>query len=77
MSDSRGDSGSDGSSVATLAMSSLLIGLAVVTVAFRFYIRIFTKAGLKWDDWLTFIAMIITLVTAGLLVWGMFKIPRS
>ena len=66
-------SSGDGSSTTTLAASGLLIGLAVITVAFRFYVRRSTKAGLKWDDWLTLAAVIITLVTAGLLVWGMFE----
>lgn len=56
---------------ATLAVSGLVIVLAVISVALRVYTRIFTKAGLKYDDWLILAAVVTTLITAALLLWGM------
>jgi hypothetical protein len=55
---------------ATLGVSGVVIGFAVVSVALRFYTRIFTKAGLKADDWFIMAAVIATLTTAALLLWG-------
>ncbi|SPQ21895.1 dfda39f6-a5c8-46ae-bf19-02b514ffa04e [Thermothielavioides terrestris] len=60
----------DGSGDATLGVSGLVIALAVISVALRFYTRIFTRLGLGWDDWLIFAAVIFTLATAVLLLWG-------
>ncbi|KAI0470515.1 hypothetical protein GGR56DRAFT_660659 [Xylariaceae sp. FL0804] len=54
----------------TTGVSGLVIALAVISVALRFYTRFFTKQGLKTDDWLILAAMIATLVTAVLLLWG-------
>ncbi|KAF2444506.1 hypothetical protein P171DRAFT_389310 [Karstenula rhodostoma CBS 690.94] len=53
-----------GDSNATLAVSGLVIALAVVSVGLRFYTRIFTKSGLKADDWSIFSAVLFTLATA-------------
>lgn len=64
--------GSDDSQTATLAVSGLVFGLAIVTVALRFYTRKFTEAGLKYDNWFILASVILTLVTAVLLLWGMF-----
>ncbi|KAI1501875.1 hypothetical protein F5X99DRAFT_381318 [Biscogniauxia marginata] len=61
---------SDSSEDATLAVSALVIVLAVISVALRFYTRIFTKAGLGFDDWLIMVAVIVILTTAALLLWG-------
>ncbi|KAI0874625.1 hypothetical protein GGS24DRAFT_489834 [Hypoxylon argillaceum] len=55
---------------ATLGVSGLVIGLAVISVALRFYTRIFTRQGLRWDDWFIMAAVIATLATAALLLWG-------
>ncbi|KAF2657472.1 hypothetical protein K491DRAFT_594998 [Lophiostoma macrostomum CBS 122681] len=55
---------------ATMGVSGVVIGLAVVSVALRFYTRIFTKSGLKLDDWFIMAAVIATLATAALLLWG-------
>ncbi|KAK3936346.1 hypothetical protein QBC46DRAFT_395292 [Diplogelasinospora grovesii] len=62
-------SGGDGGD-ATIGVSGAVIALAVVSVALRFYTRIFTRQGLKWDDWLIFVAVVATLATAVLLLWG-------
>ncbi|KAF2973115.1 hypothetical protein GQX73_g488 [Xylaria multiplex] len=55
---------------ATLGVSALVIALAVIFVALRFYTRIFTRQGLQWDDWLILVAVVTTLVTIALLLWG-------
>ncbi|KAI3316618.1 hypothetical protein HD806DRAFT_542042 [Xylariaceae sp. AK1471] len=62
------ESGSGGD--ATLGVSVLVIVLVVVSVALRFYTRIFTRQGLRTDDWLILVAVITTLATAVLLLWG-------
>ncbi|KAF1977223.1 hypothetical protein BU23DRAFT_436533, partial [Bimuria novae-zelandiae CBS 107.79] len=51
---------------ATLAVSGLVIALAVVSTGLRFYTRIFTKSGLKADDWAIFSAVLFTLATAAI-----------
>jgi hypothetical protein len=56
----------------TLGVSALVIVLAVISVALRFYTRIFTRQGLQLDDWLILAAVITTLVTAILLLWGKY-----
>ncbi|KAI0816494.1 hypothetical protein GGR55DRAFT_686048 [Xylaria sp. FL0064] len=60
------DSGGD----ATLGVSGLVIVLAVISVILRFYTRIFTRQGLKLDNWLILAAVIATLATTALLLWG-------
>ncbi|KAI1487772.1 hypothetical protein F5X96DRAFT_686493 [Biscogniauxia mediterranea] len=60
----------DGSDDATMGVSGLVIGLAVVSAALRFYTRLFTKSGLGYDDWLIMAAVVVILVTAALLLWG-------
>ncbi|KAI1351585.1 hypothetical protein F5Y01DRAFT_304525 [Xylaria sp. FL0043] len=64
--EAQSDSGGD----ATLGVSGLVIVLAVISVILRFYTRIFTRQGLKLDDWLILAAVIATLATAALLLWG-------
>lgn len=61
----------------TLAVSGLVIGLAVVSYALRFYIRLFTKAGPASDDWLVMAAAVATLATAALLLWGNIVDPNG
>lgn len=60
---------SDGGN-ATLGVSGLVIVLAVISVGLRFYTRVFTRAGLWWDDWLILAAVVAILATAALLLWG-------
>lgn len=52
------------------AVNGLAITLAVISVALRFYTRLFTKSGLKVDDWLILVALITSLVTAVLVLIG-------
>jgi hypothetical protein len=59
-----------GESNATLAVSGLVIGLAVAFTALRIYVRIFTKAGVKLDDCFILISVLATLATAALLLYG-------
>lgn len=56
----------------TLAVSGLIIALAVVSVGLRFYTRIFTKSGLKADDWSIFSAVLFTLATAVVTLVGTY-----
>ena len=60
-----------GDGAATYAVEGLVIGLAIVSVAFRFYARTFTKAGLWWDNWLILASVLTTVLTVILLIWGM------
>jgi len=55
-----------------MVASGIVTGLAVMCVALRFYTRIRTKAGIAWDDWWILIGLLTTLLTGGLLLWGMF-----
>ena len=68
--DSRATSDSD--TTATTAVGALVIVLAVVSVALRFYTRHFTRAGLGWDDWLILLALITTIATDVLVLVGLF-----
>ncbi|KAI1177744.1 hypothetical protein F4777DRAFT_191828 [Nemania sp. FL0916] len=63
---SQPENGSD----VTLGVSGLVIALAVISVALRFYTRHFTRQGLRWDDWLILAAVVATLATAASLLWG-------
>lgn len=66
---------SSGESDATLAVSGLVIALAAVSVGLRFYTRIFTKSGLKADDWSIFAAVVFTLATAAVTLAGTYHLP--
>ena len=59
----------------TLVASALVTGFAIVAVALRFYVRMRLKVGVAWDDWSIFIGLVLTLITAGLLVWGTYISP--
>ncbi|KAI1659827.1 hypothetical protein F4813DRAFT_352100 [Daldinia decipiens] len=61
---------SESSGDATLAVSGVVIVLALLSVVLRFYTRRFTRLGLGADDWLILVAVIATLLTAVLLLWG-------
>jgi hypothetical protein len=69
---SRREQQKTGESNATLAVSGLVIALAVVSVGLRFYTRIFTKSGLKADDWSIFSAVLFTLATAAVTLVGTY-----
>ena len=58
------------SGTATTVASGIIILLAVICVLLRFFARIRFNAGLGWDDWWSLVALLITLLTCGLLVWG-------
>ena len=72
--DSRDNNDSDNANeaTATTAVGALVIVLAVVSVALRFYTRHFTGAGFGWDDWLIMLALIATIVTDILVLCGVF-----
>ncbi|KAI1359175.1 hypothetical protein F5Y08DRAFT_320150 [Xylaria arbuscula] len=42
----------------TLIVALLLIGLGIISVALRFYTRVFSRQGVKWDDCLLLLALI-------------------
>ena len=60
----------DDSGTATIAVGGVVIALALIFVVLRFYVRITSRARLWWDDWLIAAAVVSTLATAGLLLWG-------
>lgn len=70
-------SDASGSDTAATVVGAVVIVLAVIFVALRFYVRITTHVGLKWDDWLILIAVLLFILTAVLVVWGMMKEFRS
>ena len=59
-----------GSITASIAVGAVVIVLAVIFVALRFYMRITTHAGLKWDDWLSLLAVLLIIVIDVILLWG-------
>lgn len=59
----------DSDTTASTAVGALVIVLAVVSVALRFYTRYFTGAGFKWDDWLILLALATTIVTDVLVLY--------
>ncbi|KAI1398179.1 hypothetical protein F4819DRAFT_502537 [Hypoxylon fuscum] len=68
--------GASGHSV-TWAVNGLVIVLAIVSVALRFYTRMFTRAGLQADDWLILGALVTALATAALVLWGNTADPNG
>ncbi|KAI0384248.1 hypothetical protein F5Y04DRAFT_238961 [Hypomontagnella monticulosa] len=62
---------------ATLAVDGVVIVLAVISVALRFYSRKITQSGFGADDWLILAAVITTLATAVLLLWGNSVYPNG
>jgi cation transporter-like permease len=53
----------------TTAVGALVIVLAVIFVALRFYARYSTKTGFGWDDWLILLALVATILTDVLVLW--------
>ena len=54
--------------ISPVVISGVVIVFAIVFVALRFYVRIFTKAGLGWDDWLLCAAATSTILAVVLLL---------
>jgi hypothetical protein len=52
------------------AAGGVVIPLAIIFVALRFYTRFITKAGLSWDDWLILVSVIFMAVTAIILIYA-------
>ncbi|KAI0179642.1 hypothetical protein GGR52DRAFT_207730 [Hypoxylon sp. FL1284] len=71
-----GGGGGSGHTV-TWAINGLVVVLAVVSTTLRFYTRIFTRAGLKADDWLILGALITALTVVVLVVWGNSADPNG
>jgi hypothetical protein len=67
--------GHDGTT--TMAISAIVIVLAVISVVLRFYTRLFTKAQLKADDWLILLAVLSAVLTGALSIWGNAVDPNS
>lgn len=57
---------------ATVA-GAILIVLDILTVASRFYLRWFIKAGFGWDDWIILIAILSGILPGALTIWGAFS----
>jgi hypothetical protein len=72
MSDSSSVVHDNGDATVTTGVSGAVIGLAVVSVALRFYSRYYVKAALRWDDWLILISLVSTILTGVLVLWGTF-----
>ena len=70
-------SNGDAYGAATIVVSGIVFVLAIIAVALRFYTRIVTKAGLGWDDWLILAAVVSTLLTGILVVWGKIALRLS
>ncbi|PQE06685.1 integral membrane protein [Rutstroemia sp. NJR-2017a BBW] len=61
----------------TTAVGALVIVLAVVFVALRFYARYSTKTGFGWDDWLILLALVATILTDVLVLWSTSVNPNG
>ncbi|KAL8934084.1 MAG: hypothetical protein Q9216_006078 [Gyalolechia sp. 2 TL-2023] len=61
----------------TTAASGVVTGLATLCVALRSYTRVRTKVQLSWDDWFILVGVLLMLLTAGLLVWGLSVDPDA
>ncbi|KAI0121786.1 hypothetical protein F4814DRAFT_190181 [Daldinia grandis] len=62
---------------ATWVINGFVIVLTILSVVLRFYTRVFTRAGLKADDWLILFALITSLTTVVLVVWGNSADPNG
>lgn len=67
----------DEDQTATLVVGGLVVILAIITVILRCYTRISTKVGLWWDDFLIVFAVLVTITTAAILIWGKQRSFRS
>ncbi|KAI1084186.1 hypothetical protein F5B20DRAFT_523998 [Whalleya microplaca] len=64
------DTADGGDSIATTVVSCVVIGLAVIYIALRFYTRFYTTAGFSWNDWFILIALLSTILAVVLLLWA-------
>ena len=65
---------SDSSTNDDVAAGGVVIPLAIICVALRFYTRHITKAGYGWDDWLILCSVVVMIVAAALLLWGKMQL---
>lgn len=56
--------------IKTTVVVGTVSGIAIISVALRFYVRIRLKVGVAWDDWWIFTGLVLTFLTGGLLLWG-------
>ncbi|KAI0108796.1 hypothetical protein F4776DRAFT_657370 [Hypoxylon sp. NC0597] len=70
-------SSDDVESLTTMVVSAVVIVLAIACVGLRFYTRVFTKAGLGYDDWLILIGVAMTMVLMVLLLSGTIIDPNG
>ncbi|KAJ8125490.1 hypothetical protein O1611_g8149 [Lasiodiplodia mahajangana] len=54
----------------TTAVGAAIAALVIVTVAFRFYARYKTRAGLQWDDWLVLVSLSALIATDILVLYA-------
>ncbi|KAI0544355.1 hypothetical protein F4679DRAFT_565334 [Xylaria curta] len=61
----------------TLVPSILLVALGILSVALRFYTRIFSRQRIKWDDWLLVLALIAEIVAIVIAAIGAVGDPNG
>ncbi|CAJ2510097.1 Uu.00g059970.m01.CDS01 [Anthostomella pinea] len=54
----------------TTIVGAIVVVLAAILVALRFYSRHFTKAGFRWDDWLILLGLTATIATDVLILYA-------
>ncbi|XDG05540.1 hypothetical protein ABKA04_005155 [Annulohypoxylon sp. FPYF3050] len=54
----------------TMAICGVVMILAIIFVGLRFYVRVFTRAGFGYDDWLILLGVVTTLVIMVILLVG-------
>ncbi|OTA90924.1 hypothetical protein M434DRAFT_33153 [Hypoxylon sp. CO27-5] len=64
-------------SLTTMVVSAVVIVLAIICVGLRFYTRVFTKAGLGYDDGLILVGVAMTMVLMVLLLTGTIIDPNG
>lgn len=64
------DGSNDAEQTSTFAVGGFVVVLAIISVVLRIYVRITTRVGLGWDDWFILASVVLTLLTAALLLWG-------
>jgi type IV secretory pathway TrbD component len=64
------ENANDNENTSTTAVGALVIVLAIISVALRFYTRHYTRAGFGWDDWLVLLALIATIATDVMVLYG-------
>jgi hypothetical protein len=59
----------------TTAVGAPVAILALIAVVCRFWTRHSTKAGFRWDDWMVVLALLGTIATDILVLWGSSPSP--